>query len=132
MSCTNSLKVLKQQNNYIIYSFFVTDSEPQKPVLLEFLCSVSSKWYVIGALLGVDDNTLDGLLAKDYDDQMKLSKTLKNWLENRPTPTTWRKIIKIMEGSLQKKSLAMDIRQYLIKGGTIISNPLILCRGFYV
>ena len=77
---------------------------------------------MIGGLLGVDDNTLDGLLAKDYDDQIKLSKTLQSWLNNRPTPTTWSKIIKIMEGPLQNKSLAAEIRQYLMKGGTIIPH----------
>ena len=87
---------------------------------------------MIGGLLGVDDNTLDGLLAKDYDDHVKLSKTLQNWLNNQPTPTTWRKIIKIMEGPLQKKSLATDIREYLIKGGTAISHLIILYREFYV
>ena len=77
---------------------------------------------MIGGLLGVDDNTLDGLLAKDYDDQIKLSKTLQSWLNNRPTPTTWRNIIKIMEGPLQNKSLADEIRQCLMKGGTIIPH----------
>ena len=87
---------------------------------------------MIGDLLGVDDNTLDGLLAKNYDDQVKLSKTLQFWINNQPTPTTWRKVIKITEGPLQNKSLATKIRQYLIKGGTIIPHVIILCRGFYV
>ena len=105
--------------------------EPQKYVLLEFLSSVASEWYEIGGLLGVDDNTLDHLLGIDYSNYVKLSKTLHNWLNEKPTPTTWRKIIKIIEGPLQNKSLATDIRQYLIKGGIAISH-LLLCRDFYI
>ena len=98
--------------------------EPQKHVLLDFLSLVSSKWHEIGDLLGVGDNILDGLLAKGYSDQVKLSKTLQNWLNNRPTPTTWRRIIKILEGPLQNKSLAAEIRQYLMKEGAIIPHLL--------
>ena len=120
------------QNIYINILYFATDLEPRIYVLLKFLSPVASKWYEIGTLLGVDDSTLDHLLAKDYyDDRVKLSKTLQIWLNEKPTPTTWRKIIKIMEGPLQNKSLATDIRQYLIKGGIGISH-LLLCRDFYI
>ena len=110
--------------------YLIIDSKPQSHVLLEFLFPVSSKWYEIGGLLGVDDNTLDGLYATNDSPQVKLSKTLQNWLNNQPTPTTWRKIIKIVEGPLQKKSVADVIRQYLIKGGTFICHFIILCGGF--
>ena len=112
--------------------YLVTDLKPQTHVLLEFLSSVSSKWYEIGALLGVDGNTLDGLLSTNLSNEVKLSKILQNWLNNKPTSTTWRRIIKIIEGPLHNNSLATDIRQYLIKGGTVISHLILVCRGFYV
>ena len=105
--------------------------KPQKHVLLEFLSSVSHKWYEIGGLLGVDDNNLDVLLDKDYSHQVKLSKVLQTWLNIQPTPTTWRKIIKIIEEPLQNKSLATVIRQYLIKEGIAISHLLLCRRSLY-
>lgn len=86
---------------------------------------------MIGDLLGIDSNTLEGLLAINYSDQVKLSHTLQSWLDNQPTPTTWRNIIKIIEGPLQDKTLATNIQQYFLQGGTVITH-LILCRGFYV
>ena len=98
----------------------VTDSKPEKLVLLKCLSSISSKWYEIGDLLGVDENILEGLLATNLSDQIKLSKTLRSWLNNHPTPTTWRNIIKIIEEPLQNKSLATNIRRYLVQGGIFI------------
>ena len=60
----------------------VTDSKPEKRVLLGFLSSVSFKWYEIGDQLGVDNNTLDGLLTTSLSNEVKLSITLQRWLDN--------------------------------------------------
>ena len=42
-----------------------------------------------------------------------MSKMLQSWLDNEPTPTTWDNILDIIEGPLQKKALADEIRQKL-------------------
>ena len=42
-----------------------------------------------------------------------MSKMLQSWLDNEPTPATWNNIISVIEGPLQKKSLANQICQFL-------------------
>ena len=44
---------------------------------------------------------------------MKMSKMLQSWLDNEPTPVTWDHFISVIEGPLQMKSLAIEIRQFL-------------------
>ena len=80
--------------------------------LIRFLSSVSSKWYEISDQLGVDNNTLDGLITTSLSNEVKLSITLRRWLNNQPTytQTTWRNIFNIIEEkSLQNKSVATEI-----------------------
>ena len=57
-----------------------------------------------GGLFGDADNSLDGLLNKNLLNEIKLSKTLQNWLNNQPTPSIWREIIEIIKGPLQNNS----------------------------
>ena len=68
----------------------------------------------MGDLLGVDPNTIEMLCYSSFPDNVKMSKMLQSWLDNEPTPATWNSIISIIEGPLQKKSLADDIRQSLL------------------
>ena len=68
-------------------------------------------WYELGGFLGVDTDILDGLLNASYSDGVKMSKMLQNFLDNQPTPATWNNIIDVIEGPLQKKTLADEIRQ---------------------
>ena len=42
-----------------------------------------------------------------------MSKMLQSWLDNEPTPVSWANILDIIEGPLQKKALAIEIRQKL-------------------
>ena len=52
---------------------------------------------------------------------MKMSKMLQSWLDNEPTPVTWDHFISVVEGPLQMKSLAIEIRQFLgIESGQMI------------
>ena len=80
-----------------------------------FLSSLTAKWQEIGDLLGVDSNTIEGLCHSNYSDQVKMSKMLQSWLDNEPSPVTWGSIISILDGPLQKKSLAIEICQFLVK-----------------
>ena len=58
---------------------------------------------------------------------MKLSITFQSWLNNQPTPTTWRNIIKVIEEEpIQNKSLATTIQQKLIQGGIFITCFMLL------
>ena len=68
----------------------------------------------MGDLLGVDPNTIEMLCYSNFSDDVKMSKMLQSWLDNEPTPATWYNIISVIEGPLQKKSLADDIRQLLL------------------
>ena len=81
--------------------------------MLRLLSSVKSKWQEIGDLLGVNSDTIEGLCYSNFSDQVKLSKMLQSWLDNKPTPVTWYNLIKVIEGPLQKRSLAMEICQFL-------------------
>ena len=99
----------------LILVFFFTDNKPEKHVLLRFLSSVSAKWQEIGELLGVDSNTIQGLCHSCDSDEVKMSKMLQSWFDNKPTPVTWGNIISILNGPLQKKSLAIEICQFLVK-----------------
>ena len=100
--------------SFHLYLFFdFTVNKPEKHILLRFLSSVTAKWQEIGNLLEVDSNTIEMLYNCNISDQMKMSKMLQSWLDNEPTPVTWDHFISVIEGPLQMKSLAIDIRQFL-------------------
>ena len=105
----------------LILIFYFTDSKPEKHVLLRFLSSVTAKWQEIGDLLGVKSDTIEMLYNSNFSDQMKMSKMLQSWLDNEPTPVTWNNFITVIEGPLQMKSLAIEIRQFIgIESGQIL------------
>ena len=54
------------------------------------------------------------LYHSNYSDQVKMSRMLQSWLDNEPTPATWDCFISVIEGPLQMKSLAIEIRQFLV------------------
>ena len=81
--------------------------------MLRFFSSITAKWQQIGDLLGVDPNTIEGLCYSYFPDDVKMSKMLQSWLDNEPTPVTWGNIISILDGPLQKKSIAFEICQFL-------------------
>ena len=81
--------------------------------MLRLFSSVTSKWQEIGDLLGVNSDTIEGLCYSNFSDQVKLSKMLQSWLDNEPTPVTWHNLITVIEGPLQKRSLAIEICQFL-------------------
>ena len=93
-------------------SYFIAN-KPEKHVLLRLLSSITAKWQQIGDLLGVDPNTIEMLCYSSFADDVKMSKMLQSWLDNEPTPATWNNIISVIEGPLQKKSLATEICQSL-------------------
>ena len=99
----------------MIAFFYFTENKPEKRILLRFLSTVTAKWQEIGDLLGVDPNTIEGLCHSNYSDQVKMSKMLQSWLDNEPSPVTWGNVISILHGPLQKKSIAIEITQFLIK-----------------
>ena len=102
--------------------FYYTANKPEKRILLRILSSISAKWQEIGDLLGVDSNTIEGLCHSNFSDQVKMSKMLQSWLDNEPTPATWGNIISILDGPLQKKSLANEICQFLVNESGISLN----------
>ena len=97
----------------IVYCIYYTVVKPEKHVLLRLLYPISGKWQEIGDLLGVDVDTIDSLYTSSLSNQVKMSKMLQSWLDNEPTPASWDNILDIIEGPLQKKALALDIRQKL-------------------
>ena len=101
-------------NNWYMYLYY-TANKPEKHVLMRLLFPVSNKWLEIGDLLGVDSDKIDALYTSNVSNQVKMSNMLQSWLDNEPTPATWDNIIDILEGPLQKKSLATAIYQFLGK-----------------
>ena len=97
---------------YFFFIFFLV-SKPEKHILLRLLFSITGMWQEIGDLLGVDPYTIDSLATSTFTNQNKMSKMLQSWLDNEPTPASWDNILDIIEGPLQKKPLALDIRQKL-------------------
>ena len=93
--------------------FTFTANKPEKHTLLRVLSSVTTKWHEIRTFLKVDSDTLDRLLDSSFTDVVKISKMLKSWLDNEPTPVTWNNIIGAIEGPLQEKSLAIEICKFL-------------------
>ena len=75
-------------------------------------------WYELEGFLGVDTNTLDGLLNSSYSDGIKMSKMLQSWLDNETTPATWNNIIDVIQRPLQNKTSVKKLYQV----STIISN----------
>ena len=118
--------------------FYFVDTKPEKVALLTHLTCISAKWYEMGGLLGVDSNTLDGLSSSNFTNDVKLSKMLQNWLDNKPTPVTWEDILRILEGPLKEKSVANKIREslgmYIVLYSTHFSVILLLiiCYYFYI
>ena len=100
--------------SFHLYLFFTSQSTNQRNIFyLGFFSCVTAKWQEIGNLLGVDTNNIEMLYSCNFFDQMKMSKMLQSWLDNEPTPVTWDHFISVIEGPLQMKSLAIDIRQFL-------------------
>ena len=97
----------------MIIFLFLAAFKPEKHKLLRLLSSVAEKWQEIGDLLGVDSDTIDSLSMANYTDLVKMSKMLQSWLDYEPTPATWYNIIDVLEGPLQRKSLAVEIRLFL-------------------
>ena len=96
---------------YFILYFIA--SKLKKHVLLKLLSSVTAEWPEIGDLLGVEPNTIEGLCISNFSNKVKMSKMLQSWLDKEPTPVTWDNIISVIEGPLQKKTLATEICQSL-------------------
>ena len=68
-------------------------------------------WRDLGELLGVHSGTIKSLSTSPCNDLIKMSDILQSWLDNEPTPVTWNNIIDKIEGPLQNKRFANEIRQ---------------------
>ena len=71
-------------------------TKPKKHELVDFFSPMSAKWHEIGDLLGVDDDTMEGLRTSNFDNKVKLSIMLQRWLEiAEPTSVTWDEINRV-------------------------------------
>ena len=68
-------------------------------------------WHELGDLLGVDSGTIKSLSTSPCTELVKMSDILQSWLDNEPTPVTWNNIIDMIEGPLQNKRFADEIRE---------------------
>ena len=74
------------QSTEIPYNRFLS----YKPALDELIehIDVGTKWRLLGTLLRVDDNRLDGIdQLQGHDDTYKTLKMFQNWLTTTPTAT---------------------------------------------
>ena len=107
------LIIIVYKSCVVIIFLYFTVSRPEKNILLKLLFPLMYKWYEIGGLLGVDDNIIESLSVSIHSDGVKMSKMLQEWLDNEPSPVTWRNIIDIIEGPLQNRAMGAMIRQEL-------------------
>ena len=87
-------------------------------------------WQGLGELLGVHVGTIKRLSSSTCDDLLKMSDILQNWLDNEPTPVTWNNIIGIIEGPLQNKRFANEIRQKVKSSKYCSTDQSILLINF--
>ena len=90
-----------------------TAPKPRKHELLKLLSSTTARWQELGDLIGVDSDIIEGLRFSNQSNYVKMSGMLQSWLDNEPTPVTWDNIISVLDGPLQKKSVADKIRKFL-------------------
>jgi hypothetical protein len=86
---------------------------PEHNDLLEVLVDISHKWELIGVVLEVGENIIQGL-KEQTDDKLKLHKVLLSWEETKNHLFSWKTIIETVEGKIvNHKAQAKKIREYL-------------------
>ena len=111
-----SIRYYELKQNFLfnfITSYFI-DTKPKKHVLLTLLSQNYHMWRELGDLLGVHSGTINSISISSCSDFSKMSNVLQSWLDNETTPVTWNKIINMIEGPLQNKTLADKIREKVI------------------
>ena len=105
-----------------LYYLFLSDttdilkSVPRKFIVLDLLADISSRWKLIGLALGVDDNTLKGIICNNAHDPdaVKLANVIETWKYTKSSPDTWETLINAIGGPVVKqKAKADEIRTYL-------------------
>ena len=87
---------------------------PDKHILINLLASISNKWQEIGIALNIEQNVLDGL-SSGLADNVKLAKVIENWMNTQSSPVTWETVISAIEGFVNNKSKADELRHHIGK-----------------
>ena len=100
---------------------FSTDKSPDKLDLQKLLDPIVYQWRLIGEALKVDHGSIMSVEKNAaYTDTVRLSDILQLWIEQKPSPVTWRTIIDAIEKPPVKDSaIANKILLFLIQTDTI-------------
>ena len=86
-------------------SYKPQNAKPEIKEIVNFLSSISARWYEIGVSLGVDSNDLEGLYRSNDSKEVKLSKVVQKWLEKAEAETasvTWDEINRVKSSVASK------------------------------
>ena len=91
--------------------------KPKLDVLIEH--ARTTKWYILGVLLGLDISQLDDIKRENQDDGERLLKMYQLCLATNPN-ATYNDVIKALESKpLEELTVAADLRTFLT--GTCIA-----------
>ena len=91
-----------------------TGKRPELRHLVQLLAPISSRWDLLGGQLGVEGDFIEGLKNCEKALNTKLTEVLQKWIDTKPTPVTWEKVIEVVKGPVvQKVDVAVTIQEYL-------------------
>ena len=101
--------------------WFYTDKHPDKLDLQKLLAPIKHQWRPIGEALKVDHGSIISVENNaTYTDTVRLSHILQLWMDQKPSPVTWRTIIDAIEDPPVKSSaIANKIVLFLLQPDTI-------------
>ena len=65
--------------------------------------------------LNVKQNFLHGLSKSLDSNEIKLTKVIENWMNTQSSPVTWETVISAIEGFVNNKSKADELRHHIGK-----------------
>ena len=113
---------------YIPVPVDVLNIKPKLHHVLQVVTSYS-KWEVIGARLGVEEETLGGLRISNDDCDTKLSRVIQKWIkmDGEVTPVTWNTIFNVLKVISDRKTICSSIQMIL----TILNIENISVKKFW-
>ena len=112
----------EEQSRYVILFIdnitcviiITTGKRPELRHLVQLLAPISSSWEFLGRQLGVEEEFINELKKNEKAYKTKLTDVLQKWIDAKPTPVTWEKIIDVVKGPhAQKPDVAMALLESL-------------------
>ena len=100
------------QSKEVSYNRFLS-YRPALDELTEHV-DVGTKWYLLGTLLHLDDNKLDGInQLQGYDDTDKTLRMFRHWLTTTPTASRRQTLEALRKRVISANTVADEYEKYL-------------------